>query len=180
MILLMPSRKHAMVRFMDFCTGKYAYYPLVLIRNPERFGERRLDSTRRESWAKYLYRLPFDFLEEWTRMADEIVDNSKFTATTFKEVFPLVSIARVADAFADGIERMLTWPESQKKTMVDRGRAAAERKFSSKAFGDVLEVIVNRLANGETNGEGSYTFKLTLGLMFQVVCIAIYFKFTYY
>ncbi|KAI8815219.1 alpha-1,3/1,6-mannosyltransferase ALG2 [Cladochytrium replicatum] len=322
--------------------------------------------TRRESWAKYLYRLPFDFLEEWTtRMADEIVVNSKFTATTFKEVFPLVSsypqvlypginltsyevpvdfddpkvkllqtsrkfvvsinrferkkninlaiqafnklrarspaykdlflvvaggydervrenvehhkeldalargsgltvftidsssppkgpvpevdvlfvltfteaqrtylletacallytpkdehfgiapiealyhrlpvvalnsggpketlglalsgvtvdTKRGADAFADGIERMLTLPESQKKTMVDRGRSAVEEKFSSKAFGDALEVIVNRLADGETNGEGSYTFKLTLGLIFQVVCIAIYVKFTYY
>ncbi|CAK9440048.1 uncharacterized protein LODBEIA_P41480 [Lodderomyces beijingensis] len=44
--------------------------------------------TRRQSWVKKMYRVPFDFVEEWsTGCADRIVVNSKFTRGIFHETF---------------------------------------------------------------------------------------------
>ncbi|KGL81113.1 Alpha-1,3/1,6-mannosyltransferase ALG2, partial [Tinamus guttatus] len=48
--------------------------------------------TKRESFLKRLYRIPLDWLEEYTTgMADCIVVNSKFTASVFKETFKSLS-----------------------------------------------------------------------------------------
>ncbi|XP_048795734.1 alpha-1,3/1,6-mannosyltransferase ALG2 isoform X2 [Lagopus muta] len=48
--------------------------------------------TKRESFLKRLYRMPLDWLEEYTTgMADCIVVNSKFTASVFKETFKSLS-----------------------------------------------------------------------------------------
>ncbi|XP_009996590.1 PREDICTED: alpha-1,3/1,6-mannosyltransferase ALG2 [Chaetura pelagica] len=48
--------------------------------------------TKRESLLKRLYRLPLDWLEEYTTgMADCIVVNSKFTASVFKDTFKSLS-----------------------------------------------------------------------------------------
>ncbi|XP_066184043.1 alpha-1,3/1,6-mannosyltransferase ALG2 [Sylvia atricapilla] len=48
--------------------------------------------TKRESFLKRLYRLPLDWLEEYTTgMADCIVVNSKFTASVFKDTFKSLS-----------------------------------------------------------------------------------------
>ncbi|XP_015266876.1 PREDICTED: alpha-1,3/1,6-mannosyltransferase ALG2 [Gekko japonicus] len=48
--------------------------------------------TKRESFMKSLYRVPLDWLEEYTTgMADCILVNSRFTATIFKETFKSLS-----------------------------------------------------------------------------------------
>ncbi|RKO94022.1 alpha-1,3-mannosyltransferase ALG2-like protein, partial [Blyttiomyces helicus] len=48
--------------------------------------------SQRGSWLKSAYRMPIDILEELTtRMADEIVVNSKFTASVFRDSFPRIS-----------------------------------------------------------------------------------------
>ncbi|XP_005509877.2 alpha-1,3/1,6-mannosyltransferase ALG2 [Columba livia] len=48
--------------------------------------------TKRESFLKRIYRLPLDWLEEFTTgMADCIVVNSKFTASVFKDTFKSLS-----------------------------------------------------------------------------------------
>ncbi|NXL95894.1 ALG2 mannosyltransferase, partial [Alectura lathami] len=48
--------------------------------------------TKRESFLKRIYRMPLDWLEEYTTgMADCIVVNSKFTASVFKETFKSLS-----------------------------------------------------------------------------------------
>ncbi|NXY92203.1 ALG2 mannosyltransferase, partial [Alcedo cyanopectus] len=48
--------------------------------------------TKRESLLKRIYRLPLDWLEEYTTgMADCIVVNSNFTATVFKDTFKSLS-----------------------------------------------------------------------------------------
>ncbi|XP_071593085.1 alpha-1,3/1,6-mannosyltransferase ALG2 [Heliangelus exortis] len=48
--------------------------------------------TKRESFLKRIYRLPLDWLEEYTTgMADCIVVNSKFTASVFKDTFKSLS-----------------------------------------------------------------------------------------
>lgn len=44
------------------------------------------------SALKQLYRLPFDFLEQWsTGLSDVIVVNSKFTKSVFREAFPRIT-----------------------------------------------------------------------------------------
>jgi hypothetical protein len=46
--------------------------------------------SERKNLCKWLYRLPFDLVEEITTlMADRIVVNSKFTSSVFRKAFPL-------------------------------------------------------------------------------------------
>uniref|UniRef100_A0A6B2L685 Alpha-1,3/1,6-mannosyltransferase ALG2 n=1 Tax=Arcella intermedia TaxID=1963864 RepID=A0A6B2L685_9EUKA len=48
--------------------------------------------TRRDSFIKKMYRIPFDLLEEFTtNSAHEILVNSKFTASVFKKTFKFLS-----------------------------------------------------------------------------------------
>ena len=44
---------------------------------------------RKSSWAKRLYRMPFDAVEEWTTgTSDNVVVNSRFTRSVFRDTFP--------------------------------------------------------------------------------------------
>jgi alpha-1,3/alpha-1,6-mannosyltransferase len=46
---------------------------------------------RRGSWIKFVYRLPFDWIENWsTGCSDGIIVNSNFTKGIFGEAFPLL------------------------------------------------------------------------------------------
>ena len=57
----------------------YCHYPDVLL------------CTSRESWFKRAYRLPFDYLEEYTTSAcDVLLVNSEFTAETLRSTFPQI------------------------------------------------------------------------------------------
>lgn len=48
---------------------------------------------QRKSFIKSLYRIPFDFIEGLTTgLADDIVVNSKFTASVFKDAFPRINV----------------------------------------------------------------------------------------
>ncbi|KAJ3110489.1 Alpha-1,3-mannosyltransferase-like protein [Phlyctochytrium bullatum] len=52
--------------------------------------------TRRESWIKRAYRLPFDAVEEWTTgMADETMVNSEFTKGVFRSEFRTIKRAPI-------------------------------------------------------------------------------------
>ncbi|KAF3914137.1 hypothetical protein AA313_de0207883 [Arthrobotrys entomopaga] len=47
----------------------------------------------RKSLVKSLYRIPFDWIEGFTTgLADDIVVNSKFTASVFKDAFPRINV----------------------------------------------------------------------------------------
>eukprot|EP00960_Hanusia_phi_P021928 649435-Hanusia_phi.AAC.1 len=57
-------------------------------------GEKEADLRRSRSWLKSLYRLPFDWLEEFTTLlSHRILVNSKYTSQVFHETFSSAKIS---------------------------------------------------------------------------------------
>ena len=80
--VLFVDQLSASIPILKFTSAKILFYC--------HFPDKLL--TKRESILKRLYRLPVDAFEEFsTKMADEIVVNSKFTASVFAKAFRFIS-----------------------------------------------------------------------------------------
>ena len=74
--LIKVSTPLPLLRLLGLPTIFYCHYPDLLL------------STDRTSLLKRLYRLPLDWLEQWTTgLADILLVNSNFTKEVFKDTF---------------------------------------------------------------------------------------------
>lgn len=89
--------------------------------------------TKRETWIKWLYRLPLDFFEEWTTgLADILLVNSHFTAETFRKSFPSLKDRELHVLYPSlNIPKFKTAERRLSKTVRPKNRDDPTRMFLS-------------------------------------------------
>ena len=122
-LLFKVSTPLPLLRLLGLPTIFYCHYPDLLL------------STDRTSLLKRLYRIPLDWLEQWsTGLADILLVNSNFTKEVFKDTFPRLNRIQPAvlyPSLATAIFQVVNcrWGEFGNSCQLYRRKAADLQNF---------------------------------------------------
>jgi alpha-1,3/alpha-1,6-mannosyltransferase len=147
----------------------YGHFPDRLLAKPE---------TGVRKYIKQAYRLPFDFIEDWsTACSDSIVVNSKFTRSVFKQTFPRLRTRELKVVYpcvdtaekAAGSQKPI-WSDKKLLLSINRFEGKKNLDLAIKAFAGLAPEELTKaklvLAGGydPRNTENSHTHQHLQGL----------------
>jgi alpha-1,3/alpha-1,6-mannosyltransferase len=111
----------------------YGHFPDRLLAKPE---------TGARKYLKQAYRMPFDFIEDWsTACSESIVVNSKFTRSVFKQTFPRLRTRELKVVYpcVDTAEKSAAtqtpiWPDKKLLLSINRFEGKKNLDLAIKAF----------------------------------------------